>query len=304
MAVDGASPDRTEPPACALSSPEQDGFVGLRYAAPPEALRDHFGSLYHFSARRAAFEDRTRADVAQLRFILAGSGHYRFHDGRKADTPAVCMLGPTMGATGFYLTGPAEVIGISLLPLGWVALDGGDASAWADDLYDAGRDQAFCDLLEALRSKGDLEEAKATIWAFIGARLQPVSPAIWRFVAATDAWLADEGNPRVDALVAATDLSARQVARLANRLYGGPPKLLARKYRALRCAAKIVIDRQPWQELCDNGTFYDQSHFIREIKHFIGLTPHQLMTDPTDVARLTLQRRDMSGKVAEINRIS
>ena len=287
-----------------ISKPQPDGFVGLRYFPPPDALLDRFGAAYHFSARRLSFTDTTRADMGQLRFMLAGSGHYRFHDGRQIATPDVCLLGPTMGATSFHLDEPAEVIGISLLPLGWMALEPGDASALADGLQDRGTDPAYHDLLIQMRSIADPEEAVALVWSFFAQRIPPAPPPIARFIAATDAWLADDNNPRVESLVAATDLSARQVARLTNRLYGAPPKLLARKYRALRCAAKIVIDRQPWQELCDNGTFYDQSHFIREIKHFIGLTPHQLMTDPTDVARLTLQRRDMSGKVAEINRIS
>jgi methylphosphotriester-DNA--protein-cysteine methyltransferase len=98
-----------------------------------------------------------------------------------------------------------------------------------------------------------------------------------------------------------TPLSGRQIARLAKRLYGAPPKFLARKFRALRCAAQIAIDKRPWTELCENG-FYDQSHFIREIKQFLGLTPMQLMADASTVARLTVQRRNMA--LAELNRIS
>ena len=65
-----------------------------------------------------------------------------------------------------------------------------------------------------------------------------------------------------------------------------------------------MLFRSPWQELCDDSTFYDQSHFIREIKHFIGLTPHQLMASPTEVARLTLQRRELLHNAAPIQRIS
>lgn len=281
--------------------------VDLHYFAPPEPLRNYFGALYRFTTRLPQYRDVTRADAGQLRFMLTGEGHYSFQDGHSMATPQVCLLGPTMGSTGFHLDTPADVWGISLLPLGWVALDGGDVSRMADRLCDMTQEHGddYVRLLQELRHFAQDTAASITlIWTFLSARLRPVPPSMVAFVAAVDAWLANEGSPRVSDLVAATGLSDRQVARLTNRLYGGPPKLLARKYRALRCAVKIAIDHTPWQDLCDASTFYDQSHFIREIKHFVGLTPHQLMTDPTEVARLTLQRRDMGIATAEINRIS
>lgn len=281
--------------------------VDLHYFAPPVALRSYFGSLYRFTVTLPSYRDVTRADAGQLRFMLSGDGHYTFHDGRDVATPAVCLLGPTMGATSFYLDSPSDVWGISLLPLGWFALDGGDVSRMVDGLADMTVEHSldYATLLGQLRDiRTDNAESVARIWDFLASRLRPVSSTMREVVDAVDAWLSDENSPRVADLVTATGLSDRQVARITNRLYGGPPKLLARKYRALRCAAKIGIDHTPWQELCDASTFYDQSHFIREIKHFVGLTPHQLMTDPTEVARLTLQRRDMGMAMAEINRIS
>ena len=54
------------------------------------------------------------------------------------------------------------------------------------------------------------------------------------FTDVVDAWSTADVSPDVDTLIAATGLSGRQVERLANRIYGAPPKLLARKFRALR----------------------------------------------------------------------
>lgn len=283
----------------------QDGAVGLRYLAPPEELWPYFGSIYHFSVNRPHYDDITRADMGQLRFMRSGAGHYEFHDGTIRTTPDVCLLGPTMGATAFHLTAPVDVIGVSLLPLGWLSLGGCDSSHLADGLFALAEfDPEYGAFLEKLREYATVEDAAPAVWEFLGERLNPVAPGMIAFISAVDSWLADDGSPRVDSLVKATGLSGRQLARLTNRLYGGPPKLLARKYRALRCAWRIVIDQQPWQELCEDGTFYDQSHFIREIRHFVGLTPHQLMNSPTEVARLTLQRRELGGDLSELNRIS
>ena len=253
------------------------GPVRLRYFAPPEHLRAYFGSLYLFTVSAEQYADATRADVPQLRFMLSGGGHYHFQDGVAMATPDVCLLGPTMGATRFELDRPARVVGISLLPAGWLALYGKDASLLADRLCDMAR---------------------------LGAKIKPPRRAIWTLLHAVDAWLMDEGSPRIEILAETTGLSPCQLARLTNKYYGAPPKLLARKYRALRCSAKIALDRESWQLMCEEAGFYDQSHFIREIKHFIGLTPHQLQTEPSAVAQLTLLRRSLGGDVATLNRLS
>ena len=60
-----------------------------------------------------------------------------------------------------------------------------------------------------------------------------------RFARQVDAWLEDSQSPEIDDLIAATGLSRRQVERKCNALYGAPPKLLARKYRALRAAVAM-----------------------------------------------------------------
>jgi AraC-like DNA-binding protein len=285
----------------------EQGPVRLRYVAPPASLRAYIGSLYVFTVSAERFADFTRADVPQLRFMLTGGGQYHFQDGVVTETPQVCLLGPTMGATRFQLDGPAHVLGLSLLPAGWMAIHGGDASALADRLCDLAADRGapWPELLARLRALGDDVDAMADLcWAELGRLIQPPRPSVLDLLGAVDAWLMDEGSPRIETLVAATGLSPRQLARLTNKYYGAPPKLLARKYRALRCSAKIALDGESWQQLCEEGGFYDQSHFIREIKHFIGLTPHQLQTEPSAVAQLTLLRRSLGADVATLNRLS
>jgi len=300
-----ALPDDRGPLSYAVDAAQ--GPVRLRYFAAPPHLRPYFGSLYFFTVSAGHYADATRADVPQLRLTLEGGGHYHFQDGTVMESPDVCLLGPTMGATRFVLDRPLRLMGISLLPAGWVALHGGEASALADRLCDlaAERGEAHRRLLDGLRALGDDADAMAALcWAELGKLVRPLRPATWTLLAAIDAWLVGEGSPKIETLVEATDLSPRQLARLANKYYGAPPKMLARKYRALRCSARIALDGDSWQQLCEEGGFYDQSHFIREIKHFIGLTPHQLQTEPSAVAQLTLLRRSLGGDVAVLNRLS
>lgn len=279
--------------------------IGLQYWEPPQHLRYYFGSLYQFTVKLPDYSDLTRADMPQLRFMLSAQGEYQFHDGRRIATPDICMLGPTMGATRFSIRGQINVLGISVLPLGWLALGCESADLWVDRLYDmeAVHGAQYRDMLLRLRCCAVLGDEVEGLWAFLEEQLGPVSPAMIDLVSKIDQWLSENDSPRIEDITEMTGLSARQLARYTNRLYGAPPKFLARKYRALRCASQIVLDKKSWTELCDEGSFYDQSHFIREIKQFLGLTPHQLLTDPTMLSQLTVQRRALTG-IMKLNRIS
>lgn len=280
--------------------------VAVSYWTPPDSLNRYFGASYCFSTSLPEYQDLTRADMPQLRFMLEGSGYYRFHGGRSAATPAVALVGPTMGATEFFLDAPTRVIGVSVLPLGWHVLSCGEASDHTDyvrDMVELGGN-VFAELLENLRGLSDEASLVQCLWDFLDRTISPPPEEVEEMVAKIDRWLSETRAPQIEDLQALTGLSLRQAARYTNRLYGAAPKLLARKYRALRCAAQIVIDHKNWQDLCEDGTFYDQAHFIREIKQFVGMTPHRLLNSPSEVARATVQRRALTGLSSEVHRLS
>ena len=130
----------------------------------------------------------------------------------------------------------------------------------------------------------------------------PDEPGGWEsrwFTRVVDAWLQSSLSPAVDDLVAQMRLSRRQVERLCKRLYGAPPKLLSRKYRALRAAVVLAKGEVCAAELLDRG-FYDQSHCIREIKRFTGVTPTRIPSDLNELTRLTMKRTEFAGQVAPL----
>lgn len=289
----------------AAGRPEEE--IGLRYWAPDGRLGMYFGSMYLFTSQAPGYRGIIRADMPHLRFLLSSGGHYEFGDGRHEPIPPVGLLGPTMRATRFVLDGPARVIGVPLKPLGWEALGCGSAHLWTDRLYDgaAVRDTGFATMRGALVAAGDedgaLDAVVLALWAFLARRLTPVAPAVARIVSLIDHWLLDGEVPRIERIVARSGLSARQLARYTNRLYGAPPKLLARKYRALSCAPGILVEKKNWTDLCDGGGFYDQSHFIREIKQFLGYTPNQLLHGPEPMARMTVNSANMVGNLTPLD---
>ncbi|HEV7233499.1 MAG TPA: helix-turn-helix domain-containing protein, partial [Sphingorhabdus sp.] len=97
-----------------------------------------------------------------------------------------------------------------------------------------------------------------------------------------------------------TGLSQRQLERMTKRFYGMAPKKLARKYRALR-AAQILAHGDSLDDAGLGLAFYDQSHLIREVKQFTGLTPGQLRDGQSELTRATMDgRRSLSGKVSPL----
>jgi len=287
-----------------FSATDAADMVALSYFVPPADLADYFGAMYLFTIDQPRIADHTRADFAQLRFLLAGAGRYHFSDGRKVQTPEACLLGPSSMATHFDLIGPVQVLGVTVLPLGWAALRMGDADQAADDVIDmAASAPAWHDALLQLRAIDDPRRGQELFWTFLRTRLRPVTDVERRFVGETDRWLADERSPRIETLQEATGLSARQLARWCNRLYGAAPKYLARKYRALRCAQVLAREDMDWQDV-GGDAFYDQSHFIREMKHFTGMTPTELRDRASIVIRLSMKRAELEGEVSRLSRIS
>ena len=272
--------------------------IALDYVVPGVGLAPYVTLFYLFRADVPEFEDTERADHAQLRFRLsAGPSDYRFADGKLVVAPPNHFVGPTSAARRSRADGPIRVFGMGLTPAGWEALTGIDAARALDCMLPAVDRLGLVaeDISRALQACTTAEEMAALVEPRLVGLIGVGHPQTLRFVGAVDAWLCDGPSPDLAELVAATGLSRRQVERRCNALYGAPPKLLARKYRALRAAVALADGCEP------GDAFYDQSHMIREIKQFTGLTPRRMRDAPGLLAKLTIaQRRALEGRVAPI----
>ncbi|HVI99683.1 MAG TPA: AraC family transcriptional regulator [Sphingomonas sp.] len=275
--------------------------IELEYAVPSAEAADIVTLFYRFRADVPRFEDTERADHAQLRFRLsAGGTTYRMPDGSIQHAAPIHIIGPTTGAMKVSVDGPVHAFGCGITPAGWGALLGVDASGMINRVVDA--HEVFGHSLlrqaeNALATAPDIAAMAAIGEALLCDLARRRDSEVLAFVRHVDAWLADSVSPRIEDLVAVTGLSRRQVERKCNALYGAPPKLLARKYRALRAAVALVSDDASLDDVLERG-FYDQSHLIREIKQFTGLTPRQIKAEPSVLARLTFaQRHALGGRV-------
>ncbi len=269
-------------------------MVSIRYFAPAPALRRHISSYYWFQSFGPCFADLMRAELPQVRFILRGRALNHYGNGVVRVSGTAQVQGPTNGPVRFTASEPLHVFGAGLLPLGWAALVGEAADSLADDIIDldslcgAAAGDTYAALATATQDRTRVEIADR----FFGALLAAARPVPTWFIQLADDWLTASPAPSVDALVAASGMSARSVERLTGRIYGASPKLLARKYRALGAAVRLGNgEASGWADLIGDGLFYDQAHLIREFNQFVGMTPARFLAEAAPVTRLTIARK-------------
>ncbi len=197
----------------------------LRYFSPAAPLRSWVSSYYLFEANVPYLTDTLRAELPQVRFVFQGSGMFSFGGGPTVPLPAAALCGPTAVAVRFDAVGPLRIFGAGLLPAGWAALVGAGANELADQLTDL-ESVAGPVARTALNRLGEARNHREMVAAadafFLLLSMQGKAPPLW-FTRAADAWLANSPNPDVNALVAATGMSARQIERLTQRVYGASP---------------------------------------------------------------------------------
>ncbi len=273
--------------------------VSLDLFAPPVELQNHISTFFDFRSSLPVFDDVERADLGQIRFMLSGHGSGRFIDGHVQQTTRAFLLGPTTGPLAVSLYGPVLTFGISILPNGWSAITGTDASLLVNRIIDASDvfGPGIFDVADALEAAPDLE-ARAVIAArFLQRIIAGRPPATNKFTQIINAWLETAFSPDIDHLVAMTGLSRRQVERNCKRAFGVTPKLLTRKYRAIRAAMRLARGDATMDD-CVAAGFYDQSHLIREIKQFTGATPGAIPGEISVLSRMTLQNPDHLDQIA------
>jgi AraC-like DNA-binding protein len=280
-------------------------MIEIRYFAPHPALRPYLSSYYWFESNLPAFSDMMRAELPQIRLITRGTASNHYANGMVRQAMPAQLQGPTAGPVRFAADGPLHLFGVGLLPRGWASLIREPADRIADDCVDLGAilgPAADVVVAAMVQARNDAERVAAADRFFLALLERSHAAPLW-FTRLADHWLTDAMNPDVDVLVRASGMSARSIERMARRIYGASPKLLARKYRALRAAVRIGTgEASGWRDFCENGMaggdfcnggFYDQAHFIREFKQFTGMTPSRFVDGAAAVTRLTIARKTM-----------
>jgi AraC-like DNA-binding protein len=274
----------------------------LEYLAPPRAMMDIVSAFYLFETDEDVFDELERADVAQLRFVIAGTGHIAFGTGEQEPIHPVSVYGPRTMASRVIARGPVKVFGCGLSVAGWAGIVGQDASQYANRISDANR--LISTYVQALTPKilaaDNIEQMSAVFEANHAAQKVDMRDVPLWFIRLVDDWLQSDLNPSIDHLVAKAGMGRSKVESMMKQFYGAPPKTIARKYRALRTASLIAQGVGDWQDYAAEA-YSDQSHFIRDMKEFVGITPSAIRHSEHRLLGLTFGRAELEGKIAPLS---
>lgn len=267
--------------------------MNIEFAEPAPHLKSLLSLYYRVRSDAPVFKEIDRADIGVVRFRLKGDGYLQFHDGSKSEKGMKNLLiGPGTAAAKIRLEGPIDVVGCCLLPLAWGgAIVDGDAIKFVDCASDALEilGPKAHNLPKLLAATNSMKETKDILDTAFSAMARPVSKRTVTGVEELRQWLAGSPSPDVQALTKGDLARSRRFSRIGNRHFGGPPKMLARKVRALRAAQAITLNDG---NICDEALdpFYDQPHMVREVKHFTGRSPGKLVTPDEMLLQMVLDR--------------
>ncbi|NIJ38287.1 AraC-like DNA-binding protein [Sphingopyxis panaciterrae] len=274
----------------------------LHYFPPDPDLADMVSSFYFMRIDPPLFDEYERADRPQFRMMNVADGEYIFPDGHRFPATRATILGPTSGSVRAVVKGGSlRVFGFGLLPVGWATLMGDHADKLTDRAIDAAGlfGDWIDDVIAALMAAPGNEERLIIVNNFAREILKKNQPAPVWFTRTVDEWLTGTVSPQVPELVEATGMSIRSVERMTKHYYGLSPRMLARKYRAVRAASALA--RGEGLDAAQLGdAFYDQSHLIREMKRFAGATPGQLARPSALTEATTRGRKQLAGKVSPL----
>jgi AraC-like DNA-binding protein len=272
--------------------------VRFHVAAPP--LRD-FVTSYYFVDAPVALTDSLHPEWGNIRFGFAGV--WRFED-FDSDTsyvaPSATLFGPTDRGRRFETAG-GSMLGIGLTPLGWLLLVGGNASVLANRIVSLeGRLGIDGTTLTAQLAAcpGDLPRVALLDSVFTRRiRRQSRHEALARRAhdVLVSAPLDDVGD-----FAAQVGVERRTLNRLCLRVFGFTPVRLLARQRFLRTLAAVrdSLDR-PLSEVIDES-YYDQAHFNRDFKAFMGVTPMAYFNSPREVLRRAgTERQRVLGQVVQ-----
>ncbi|MXP27841.1 helix-turn-helix domain-containing protein [Porphyrobacter algicida] len=245
-----------------------------------------------------AVEGTILSESAALRIVFGSNWSATTRDGQQLFKPGgrgmTLLFGPHSRAMPVRVSGSFAVATINLTAGANAALGGPNPVEMLDRIidYDAhvGHGNLSERLLHINGAENWIEAIEREYLRFVD-RYRPPQPntLITHFEIAT---LGDPTFPLGD-FAAAHSICQRTLERLVRKEMGVTPGLALRRARALDMAAVLlgVAIKEDEPEL--RLRYFDQSHLIREMRHFFDLTPSQFIEIDRPLLRIGVEMRQI-----------
>lgn len=269
--------------------------VSVRFHEPPEDLRRFFTTFYRFAVDCAdgPVDDALQPEWAGLRFYDRPGIVSAIADGTTVADTDFTAMGPTSIPVQFRMV-TARVWGIGLLPLGWATFMGLPAHEWANRIFDGHREPVFAGfaplaarLTHDPAGEGDDLAAIVQFFRHEARRFEADEARIL----AVHQVLLDPDLPDVAGMAERVGLHPRTLERVCRKDFGFSPKRLLRRQRFMRSLAQFMLDPSlKWVGAID-ALYFDQSHFVRDCREFLGMSPSEYAAQPHPILRAVMRER-------------
>lgn len=269
--------------------------VSVRFHEPPADLKRYFTSFYRveFDCPDGPVDDALQPEWAGLRYFDTPGVTASLADGTTVADTTFNAMGPTSIPVGFRIV-TARMWGLGLLPLGWATFMGLPAHEWSNRIFDGHREPVFAPFA-ALGPR--LSFAPEHEQADLAAMAQLFRHEARRFEAdearilAVHAVLLDPDLPDVAGMAARVGLHPRTLERVCRKDFGFSPKRLLRRQRFMRSLAQFMLDPSlKWVGAID-ALYFDQSHFVRDCREFVGMSPSEYAALEHPILRAVMRQR-------------
>ena len=214
---------------------------------------------------------------ARLVLVEAGGTLSALIGNRRYDAlPSAMLFGPTSRATKLIANG-GSVVTIRLSALGWAGMVGRSAAALGDRVIAAGDvfDGRLAAALSGVLDRGCDEGIANRLDAVLGAST-PTPCADAPLVLGLTAIIESGSVSVAEAAGEQLGVASHVVRRSALRHFGYPPKVLLNRRRFVRALERMILADRGYSEAARHG-YFDASHFIRDAKRFLGMTPRRFL---------------------------
>ncbi len=186
----------------------------------------------------------------------------------------ICFAGFSKDTITFKLNKKIDFMGVRLKPSAFYSIFGISADKIMDNPIPFSKVENKNDL-EKILSTTDMNKRLYIFQSYLLEKIKN-KPSI-KFIK-----IAEElyKNPREQSVVTIAknyNCNERQLYRLFKTNYGISPKVLLNILRLHLCLTLIIDKNMNLVDIANLCGFYDQSHFIKEIKKYTGFSPLQLL---------------------------
>ena len=269
--------------------------TALRCEQSAPGLRDHVASYLVLDSEVGgqATSEWMLPSWAQIWIVLTDEPVRVSIGNRRYDRiPPAVLYGVTSRAMPVSAHG-GVTIGIDITPLGWARLFSRSAEKLRDRITPLEEVMPAAwvqELATTLRDSARALEVKGLLDGFFAQRLpepHPDEPIIREIMAL----ISDGNNSDLAGAAAALGIEARSLRRLTKQHFGFPPKILMMRTRFLQAFVELLSRGKRDGLAAVPATYHDTSHFIRDGKRFLGVTPRQFMALDTPYLLAALRAR-------------